>query len=127
MLFAFAKWGPLWKSHTVIVMSDNSMVVSALNSRSVHRQTIDVLQYILLVACFYDIDVIGEWISSQENWVADALSHFQLEKIANLFPQLVTSSSPLRRQSGAPMLALRKKLRILFGMDLLPELGPASV
>ena len=127
VLFAFAKWGHLWTGHTVIVMSDNSTVVSALNSRSVHGQTIDVLQHILLAACFYDIDVIGEWISSQENWVADALSRFQLEKIANLFPQLVTSSSPLRRQSGAPMSALRKKLRIFFGMDLLPELGPASI
>ena len=126
VLFAFAKWGHHWRNHTVIVRSDNSIVVAALNSCSVRGDTIDVLQLILLAACLDDIEIIGEWISTQENWIADALSRFQLDKVANIFPQLVTGSSPPRRQSGAPMSTLRNRLQTSIVMDCLQELEPAS-
>src|SRR5579859_6993898 len=56
ILFAFAKWSHLWTGHTVLVMCDNTVVVNAINSRSVRGQTIDPLQLLFLTAALYDIE-----------------------------------------------------------------------
>ena len=74
MLFAFAKWGELWIGHSLIVMCDNTVVVNAINSKSVRGSAIDPLQLLLLTAALYDIEVSSTWISSKDNWIADALS-----------------------------------------------------
>ena len=87
LLFALAKWGALWYGHTIIVMCDNSVIVSVLNSKSVKGEAIHPLQLIFLTATLNDIELFSEWLSTKENWIADALSHFQIDKVANLFPQ----------------------------------------
>lgn len=46
VLFAFALWGECWKGHTVLVMCDNTVVVNAINSKSVRGESIDPLQLI---------------------------------------------------------------------------------
>src|SRR5579859_4221235 len=83
VLFAFAKWGEFWIGHTVVIMCDNSVVVTAINSKSVHGLAIDPLQLILLTAALYDIEVTSMWLSSKDNWIADALSRFDIDKVAD--------------------------------------------
>src|SRR5205814_8609519 len=67
------KMGTLWRGHTVIIMCDNAVVVNAINARSVRGQTIDPLQLLLLTAPLYDIEIASEWLSSEDNWIADAI------------------------------------------------------
>lgn len=126
VLFAFAKWGQLWAGKAVHIMSDNAVVVNAINSRTVHGQAIDPLQLLFLTAALYDIEISSDWLSSADNWIADALSRFELQKIANIFPQFQGISNPYR-ETGKPMSVLREKLRTFFGMDSLPTLVKSTV
>jgi hypothetical protein len=127
VLFAFAKWGQLWAGHSVVVMCDNTVVVNAINSRSVRGQAIDPLQLLFLTAALYDIEVSSKWLSSKDNWIADALSRFELEKIADIFPQFqsVAQNNSHRpyRETGKPMSELREKLQTFFGTASLPTLA----
>jgi hypothetical protein len=125
VLFAFAEWGESWRGHTVVIMCDNTVVVNGINARSVRGEAIDPLQLLFLTAALYDIEISCQWLSSKDNWIADALSRFEIHKIADIFPQFQTGSSELHphRMSGRPMLALREKLRTFFGMDSLPILA----
>ena len=122
VLYAIAEWGEQWRGHTVIMMGDNSAIVRSLNTRTIRGDAIHPLQLIFLAAALFDIELLSEWLSSEENWVADALSRFDLAKVANLFPQLST----IRRASGAPVSALKKKLQSYFGMASLPTLDEAT-
>jgi hypothetical protein len=110
----------------VIVMCDNSVIVSALNSKSVKGEAIHPLQLIFLAAALNDIELFSEWLSTKENWIADALSRFQIDKVANLFPQFQGLSSPHHRETGKPISELRAKLQAYFGMDSLPVLETAT-
>src|SRR5436190_4636376 len=77
----------------------------------------DPLQLIFLTAALYDIEV-----SSKDNWIADALSHFEIHKIADLFPQfsqIKNSGFHPHWTTGKPMSALQEKLQTFFGMDSL--------
>jgi hypothetical protein len=59
-LFILAKWGTMWQGHTVIAMCDNSIIVSALNSKSVKGEAIQPLQLIFLTAALNDIELFSE-------------------------------------------------------------------
>jgi hypothetical protein len=61
-------------------MCDNSTVVSTISNQLVHG---DVIELIFLAAALYDIDINSCWLASEENWIADALSHFTLNRLAN--------------------------------------------
>ena len=130
VLFAFAKWGECWKGHAVLVMCDNTVVVNAINSKSVRGESIDPLQLILLTTALYDIEVSCQWLSSKDNWIADALSCFDIKKIADIFPQFSLAKnlySHPYRMSGKPMSELQEKLGTYFGMDLLPIFTKSTV
>ena len=127
VVFAFAKWGHLWKGHTVTIMCDNAVVVNAINAKSVRGQTIDPLQLLFLTAALYDIEIASEWLSSEDNWIADALSRFEFDKITDMFPQFQNSPSHRPcRETGEPMLELRAKLQTFFGMGSLPILAKST-
>ena len=108
-------------------MCDNAVVVNAINARSVRGQTIDPLQLLLLTAAIYDIEIASEWLSSEDNWIADALSRFEFDKIADMFPQFQnTPSHRPYRETGKPMSELRAKLQNFFGMDSLLILAKST-
>jgi len=48
-----------------------------------------VLRRGLLLAAEYDIDIQTTWIPTKENALADALSQFDYDSIANITPQLI--------------------------------------
>ena len=130
MLFAFAEWGQFWRGYTVLAMCDNMVVVNAINAKSVRGKSIDPLQLIFLTAALYDIEVSIQWLSSKDNWIADALSRFEIHKVADIFPQFYrTGNSQFHphQTSGKPMSALREKLQIFFGTDSLPTLAKSTM
>lgn len=87
ILFAFAKWGKHWKGQHFKIMCDNEILVVSINNQFIRSAAIDPLQLIFLATELEDIEICSKWLSSEENWIADALSRFQLDKIANIFPQ----------------------------------------
>ena len=128
VLFAFAKWGHLWSGYSVIVMCDNTVVVNAINSKTVRGQAIDPLQLLLLTAALYDIELSSRWLSSKDNWIADALSRFEIHKIADIFPQFQHNDSSVHpcRETEKPMSDLRVKLQTFFGTDSPPALAKST-
>jgi len=122
VLYAIAIWGDTWKGHTIVMMCDNFAVVRALNNRTIRGDAIHPLQLIFLAAALFNIDLLSEWLPTKENWIADALSRFELDKVADLFPQLLTT----RRSGGTPVSTLKKKLQSYFGMASLPQLAKTT-
>jgi len=53
------------------------------------------LRQLVLLFAVHDIVAIPTWISSEANNLADLLSRFRFEKVANLYPQLTKEA--LRR------------------------------
>jgi len=49
----------------------------------------DVLRRCLLLAAEFNLETEVNWISTNDNKLADALSRFEYQKIANLAPQLI--------------------------------------
>jgi hypothetical protein len=89
---------------------DNTVVVDAINNQSIRGETIKPLQDILLIAAIFDIKVSAFWIPSEENIVADAASHFDFEKLADLGFQASSQCYP----DTATVSALRQKLSTFF-------------
>jgi len=117
ILFAFANWSAQWRDCLVTIHCDNWTIVSAINSRTIRGPAIDILQALFLVAALDNIEIQATWLSSRDNWIADALSRFEFTKIANIFPQLLEPFHH-RRQTGNPISALRARLQTFYGTPL---------
>jgi len=116
VLYALASWGEELSGSQVTIMCDNEAIVHAINKRTVRGDAINPLQLIYLTAALYNIKIISCWLSSEENWIADALSRFQVSRLAN--HQLDKLFNLHRRHDGSPMFRLRQKLQHFYGTDL---------
>ena len=91
-------WGREWKGKILIIHIDNRAVVHAIANRTIRGASMQVLRRCLLLATEYDVDLQAKWISTKDNALADALSRFAFQKVANIAPQLTSpNSSHLRR------------------------------
>ena len=115
IFFAITLWAEEWIGCKVVLMCDNSVVVDAINKRSIAGRTITVLQQILLVAAWYDIELQSEWLSSEANAIADALSRHQYDRLTTLCEQL--DISPVLLRNSSHLRNFRKRLLSSFGMD----------
>ena len=77
VLIALTLWGEKFRGCRLRVLCDNEAVVVGLNKRSIRGRTIHVIQQIFLVLALYDIEVEAQWIPTEENKAADALSRFK--------------------------------------------------
>jgi Reverse transcriptase (RNA-dependent DNA polymerase). len=98
VLHAFAEWGENWKGQLVEVLCDNEAVVSGINNKTIRGVAIGPLQHLLLLAAILDVEIRATWISTDDNALADALSRFDLVKVATLTGQ--ESFSPPSRQTS---------------------------
>jgi Reverse transcriptase (RNA-dependent DNA polymerase) len=121
IFFAVSLWADEWIGCRVILMCDNSAVVEAINKKSMRGITITILQFILLIACIRDIELHSEWLSSEDNAIADALSRHQFDRLTILCEQ--QGFSPILLRNSTHLRNYRKKLLSSYGMDslLLPE------
>ena len=86
---AILHWGARWKGKRVICHMDNRAVFHGLENRTIRGATMDVLRRCLLLATEYDWEIEARWIPTKNNALADALSRFDYNRIANLAPQLI--------------------------------------
>ena len=131
ILYALSKWAHHLRGCTIIFMCDNESVVDALSKHTIRGEAIHILQLIYLTAALYDLELSAKWLSSEENWIADALSRFNLLKLTNSKLNEVFQISS--REPDEPIRLLRQKLALFFRTDLpslqdLPTmpLGPNS-
>ena len=68
---------------------DNKAVVHALTNWTIHGASMQVLRRCLLLATEHDLDLKARWIPTKDNALADALSRFVYDKVADLAPQLI--------------------------------------
>ena len=99
VLYAFAEWSEDWNEAEIIVFCDNTAVVRGINKRTIRGAAIGPLQKLFLLAARRNIDMKAIWIPSKANELADALSRFNKEKIANLVG-VQLANSLLRRQAS---------------------------
>ena len=97
-------------------MCDNESIVDVLNKHTIRGEAIHILQLMYLTAALYDIKLSANWLSSQENWIADALSRFNLSKLANSKLNEIFQISS--REPDEPIRLLRRKLATFFKTDL---------
>ena len=91
-------WGREWKGKALIMHVDNRAVVHALANKTIRGASMQVLRRCLLLATEYDLDLHARWISTKDNALADALSRFEYQKVADIAPQLISPNSKhLRR------------------------------
>ena len=93
---ALLHWGKKWQGRKVIVHTHNRAVAYGIANRTNRGGSMVVLRRCLLLAAEHDIEVETEWISTTDNALADALSRFNFEKVADLAPQLLHPTSSLR-------------------------------
>ena len=89
-------WGKHWRGTKVIMNIDNRAVVHGLENRTIRGATMNVLRRCLLLATNHDLEIEARWIPTNENGLADALSRFAYDKIADLAPQLLYPISSLQ-------------------------------
>ena len=127
VLQAILCWGDLWDGAHVNFNVDNQAVVAWLNSGSGKSpRSMAILQMIFMLSAYLNFSFSSLWISTIENAIADAASHFQYSRLFQLVGQLPkTSSSTKSRITGIKcMLASLDARHFIYGTGLLP--APAA-
>ena len=87
------RWGRIWKGAKVSMYIDNQAVVHGIANQSMRGKTMETLRRCLLMASRWDIELSPSWIPTKDNALADALSRFDWQRIADIAPQLQDLSS----------------------------------
>jgi hypothetical protein len=91
-------WGQSWAGHSVQFNVDNTVALHGINNRTTRGEPMKILRRLLLLAATFQIhNLQAVWIPSEENALADALSRWDRNRIADLCPQLLPllNSRPL--------------------------------
>jgi ribonuclease HI len=88
VLHALRTWTTESRACKIKLHCDNEGVVAALAKGSIKGQAISPLRQIAMHIVVHDIKLHCLWIPTKENPLADALSQWDTEKIANLCPNL---------------------------------------
>jgi hypothetical protein len=88
VLQALRTWTTESRTSRIKLHCDNKAVVAALAKGSIKSQAISPLRQIAMHIAIHDIELRSIWIPTRENTLADGLSRWDTEKIANLCPNL---------------------------------------
>jgi hypothetical protein len=124
ILAALALWGKRLSGCRLRLLCDNEAVVVALNKGSIRGPAIHVVQQIFLVLALHDIEVGAEWIPSEENSAADALSRFK--KLTNWVGEQLDSYH-VHQNASSELRNLRRELQSFYGTDSLPLQEPVTM
>ena len=90
IVIAVAIWGHKWVGKTILVRSDNTATVAAVNSHtSQHEDTAHMLRCLTFLLAKWQCRLIAEHLSGTHNTIADALSRNNLSLFHTLLPQAV--------------------------------------
>jgi hypothetical protein len=83
-------WGHSWAGHSILFHVDNTAALHGINNGTTRGEPMKILRRLLLLAATFQVhDLQAVWISSEDNALADALSRWDRNRIANLCPQLL--------------------------------------
>ena len=88
VLTGIRTWLPSLERHHVHVYIDNTAVLWGLVKASIRGQAMTPLWAIIMLMARHDITITPHWIPTDQNCLADWLSRFQSDKIADAYPQL---------------------------------------
>lgn len=83
---AFILWAHRWRGKRVVIHTDNSATFQGLTSHKQRGIGFYPLRHILLLATIHDVILDPQWIAGKTNEIADSLSRFNWDKLANLCP-----------------------------------------
>ena len=90
IVIAVAIWGHKWVGKTILVRSDNTATVAAVNSHtSQHEDTAYMLRCLTFLLAKWQSHQIAKHLSGTHNTIADALSRNNLSLFHTLLPQAV--------------------------------------
>ena len=95
ILLALKKWGHSWSQSELAVYTDSSKLFESLTCQTPRGKANELLQKILFLAAEHDIKITSHWITSQQNGLADALSRFKTDTLANWCPHWQNSWSSM--------------------------------
>lgn len=81
---ALQKWSHIWKHGTLVIHTDNKTALGGFNNKITRGDAMDSLRQSSLLAAAMDIILVGIWISTKDNGLADAISRFDWRLVANL-------------------------------------------
>jgi hypothetical protein len=84
---AFTRWSHLWRHQRVIIHCDNTTTVAGLAKEAVRGASNAHLRTIVTQSAGHDIAIACQWLKSEDNGLADALSRAQFERVTSLCPQ----------------------------------------
>jgi hypothetical protein len=83
-------WGHSWAGHSILFHVDNTVALHGINNRTTRGEPMRILRRLLLLAATFQVhDLQAVWISSEDNALADALSRWDRNRMADLCPQLL--------------------------------------
>lgn len=98
---AFDKFASQWRSKRVFVHTDSAISQTGIEKSTLKGDANAVLRKILLRAAEHDIEVIPIWVAGKDNELADAISRFKYNEMANWCSHWQTSyKSLLLREIG---------------------------
>ena len=86
ILFAFQTYAPRWRRERVYVYTNSKTAAAGLRKSTLHSPANRHLHTLLLLAAELDILIATRCVPGENNELADALSRFDSEAIANICP-----------------------------------------
>ena len=93
ILFVMKKWLNFIREKHLVIHDDNYVVVSRLRKRSIQDVVMTSLRDICMLLAKHDITITFEWISINDNTLANLLSRDKWATITNTWPQLLMTLS----------------------------------
>lgn len=86
ILVAVKAWSKDWSHKVLNIYTDSTTAFNGLTRYTLRGEANSTLRKILLLAAEHDIKITPQWIPSHQNGLADALSRFNIQTVANLCP-----------------------------------------
>ena len=104
VLYAIRLWLPRLRGARLILHCDNNACIYGLRKLSIRGPAMAPLRDIAIILASSDVILTPSWISTKENDLADGLSRFRFEKIANEYSQLrILATSPPAKGKTHPI------------------------
>lgn len=96
LVVAAALWSKGWSASIIVMYCDNKAIVHCINSGRSHSPTImPFLRRLIWIANCDEFVLTARHISGSKNQIADALSHFALQKFRLLAPDADPLPTPV--------------------------------
>ena len=86
ILAAMRRWLPAIQGKKLHIFCDNTAVTHGVRRLLIRGPAMAPLRDIAMLLAIYDISTEVYWLTSTENYLADLLSRFKFDQIADIYP-----------------------------------------